>query len=62
MPICFFLIFVLLLLFFASVLIFNNKDKIKNGFSVIINIVSNIKKGSGGNNVTLLWNRQKTSA
>ncbi len=39
--------------FFASVLIFN-KDKIKNGYIVTINIVINIKKGVGGNNATLL--------
>ncbi len=40
--------------FFASVIIFNNKDKIKNGYIVIIKIVINIMKGSGGNNAPLL--------
>ncbi len=38
--------------FFASVFIFNNKDKI--GYIVIINIVINIKKINGGNNAMLL--------
>ncbi len=44
----------LYLLFFASVLIYNNKDKIKMSYIVIINLVMIIKKRSGGKDVMLL--------
>ncbi len=51
--------------FIASVLILYKKDKIKNGYIVIFNIIINIKKGIGGNDavllVILLWNLQRTS-
>ncbi len=40
--------------FFASVLIYNNKDKIKMSYIVIINLVMIIKKTSGGKDVMLL--------
>ncbi len=43
---CFFLFFLHLFLFIIT--------KIKNGYIVIINIVINIKKGSGGNDAMLL--------
>ncbi len=45
---CFFLLFV------AAVLIYYNKDKIKNSYIVIIKIVIIIKKRTGGTDATLL--------
>ncbi len=47
-------LFLSYLFFFASVLIYNNKDKIKNSYIVIINLVMIIKKRSGGKDVMLL--------
>ncbi len=41
----------LYLFIFASVLIYNNKDKIKNSYIVIINLVMIIKKRCGGKDV-----------
>ncbi len=51
--ICFFLIFVLFI-FFVWVLIYNNKEKIKNSYIVIIIQVMIIKKRSGGKDAMLL--------
>ncbi len=43
-----------LLFICTSILIFNNKDQIKNGYIVINNILLIIKKRTGGKYATLL--------